>query len=100
MRYARFLTLLLLFVYGCATARRLEDSSSAGPIAMLYAGSGGLEGGGAFCDTSSQTGISEIAIEGTGCFGSCPIYTLILRSDGTATYMGRRNIRRMAIGAL
>ena len=92
MRYAKLLA-LFLFIYGCATARPSEVSSGPGPIAKLYAGYGGVEGGGPFCDTNSPTGISEIAIEGTGCLGSCPIYTLILRSDGTATYMGRANTR-------
>jgi hypothetical protein len=92
MRYAKLLIPLLL-VYGCATARPVEVSSGPGPIEKLYAGSGGLEGGGPVCETNSQTGISEIAIEGTGCLGPCPVYTLVLRSDGTATYMGRANTR-------
>lgn len=92
MRYAKLLTPLLL-VYGCATARPMEVSSGPGPIAKLYAGIGGFEGGGPVCETNSPTGISEIAIEGTGCLGPCPDYTLIVRSDGTATYMGRANTR-------
>jgi hypothetical protein len=40
-------------------------------------------------DPEARTGVTEIAIEHTGCFGSCPIYTLILRADGSADYDGR-----------
>lgn len=34
--------------------------------------------------------ITEISLERTGCFGSCPIYKITLRSDGSATYVGKR----------
>ena len=32
--------------------------------------------------------ISEISIEHTRCYGTCPVYKLTLRSDGTATFVG------------
>jgi hypothetical protein len=34
--------------------------------------------------------ITEITLERTTCFGTCPAYTVTLRSDGTITYEGRR----------
>jgi hypothetical protein len=37
---------------------------------------------------STSHGISEIGIERTGCFGTCPEYTFIARSDGTFRYKG------------
>ena len=33
--------------------------------------------------------ITEISLEHTGCFGSCPQYKVTLRKDGTATYIAR-----------
>lgn len=33
--------------------------------------------------------IDEITLEHTGCFGSCPIYKVILRRDGFASYTGK-----------
>jgi hypothetical protein len=33
--------------------------------------------------------ISEISLERTGCFGSCAIYKVTFRKDGTATYVGK-----------
>src|SRR5262249_32279706 len=45
-------------------------------------------------DIDTPTAILEIAIERTVCFGSCPNYTLILRSNGTAEYEGREFTRR------
>ena len=32
--------------------------------------------------------ISEITLSRTECYGTCPVYDLVLRSDGTATYHG------------
>lgn len=37
---------------------------------------------------SRNHGISEIGIERSGCVGTCPIYTLIVKSDGTFRYNG------------
>ncbi|OLE55516.1 MAG: hypothetical protein AUG51_03445 [Acidobacteria bacterium 13_1_20CM_3_53_8] len=34
--------------------------------------------------------ITEISLSRTACFGRCPVYEVILRADGTATYIGRR----------
>ncbi len=39
--------------------------------------------------------ITEITLERTACFGSCPMYKVTLRRDGTATYVGRRFVERL-----
>lgn len=41
--------------------------------------------------TSSQdkTQITEVTLERTACFGTCPVYKVTLRSDGTILYEGR-----------
>lgn len=44
---------------------------------------------------SEQDSISEISLEKTGCFGMCPIYKIILRRDGTATYIGTRFVPKI-----
>jgi Domain of unknown function (DUF6438) len=39
--------------------------------------------------------VSEISLEQTPCFGSCPVDKVVLRPDGTATYIGRRFVERI-----
>jgi hypothetical protein len=39
--------------------------------------------------------ITEITLERTACFGTCPMYKITLRRDGTATYIGRRFVDRV-----
>jgi len=43
-------------------------------------------------DAASSGDITEVTLERTPCFGACPEDTLILRKDGTAAYLGRRNV--------
>lgn len=43
---------------------------------------------------STNHGISEIGIERGPCFGPCPIYTFIVRSDGSFRYKGDENVKR------
>src|SRR5262245_9818082 len=43
---------------------------------------------------STKHGITEIGIERTGCFGTCPIYTFIIKSDGTFRYNGFAYVER------
>jgi hypothetical protein len=38
--------------------------------------------------------ITEITLERTVCYGFCPIYKVILRSDNTATYIGMKFVER------
>src|SRR4051812_38135246 len=40
------------------------------------------------------TGITEIGLERGVCFGSCPAYTVIIRSDGRVRYNGLFNTPR------
>lgn len=39
--------------------------------------------------------ITEVTLERTACFGSCPIYKVTLRSDGTVIYEGKRFVSMM-----
>lgn len=43
---------------------------------------------------STNHGITEIGIERTVCFGVCPSYTFIVKSDGTFRYMGFKFVER------
>src|SRR5678815_4416854 len=43
---------------------------------------------------STNHGITEIGIERSGCFGTCPIYTFIVKSDGTLRYKGTKHVER------
>lgn len=43
---------------------------------------------------STNYGITEIGIERSGCFGSCPIYTFLVKSDGTFRYKGENYAER------
>lgn len=38
----------------------------------------------------TQESITEISIEHTRCYGTCPIYKIILRPDNTAIYIGQK----------
>jgi len=38
----------------------------------------------------TQSSITSIDMHRTACYGKCPDYRLILTSDGTATYIGRK----------
>lgn len=44
--------------------------------------------------SSTNHGISEIGIEHSGCFGTCPIYTFIVKSDGTFRHKGVKYVER------
>lgn len=44
---------------------------------------------------STNHGITEIGIERTACFGTCPVYTFIIKSDGTFRYKGNRYVERL-----
>jgi hypothetical protein len=39
---------------------------------------------------ANDTGITEIGMERTGCYGKCPAYTVIIKSDGTLRYKGEQ----------
>ncbi len=44
--------------------------------------------------TVTNHGITEIGIERLGCYGKCPIYTLVIASDGSVRYEGTRHVPR------
>ena len=44
--------------------------------------------------TSTNHGITEIGIERTACFGFCPAYTFIAKSDGSFRYKGDKFVER------
>jgi len=43
---------------------------------------------------STKHGITEIGVERTICFGTCPAYTFIVKSDGTFRYKGEEHAKR------
>lgn len=43
--------------------------------------------------TSSH--ISEITLTRHGCYGSCPVYSVTLRADGSASYVGYEYVERI-----
>ena len=43
---------------------------------------------------STNHGIAEIGIERTGCYGTCPAYTFIVKRDGTFRYQGGKYAER------
>lgn len=46
-------------------------------------------------DASLENQITEISLERQECFGTCPVYKVVLRKDGTATYTGVKFVPRM-----
>ena len=39
-------------------------------------------------------GVTEVGLERTRCFGTCPAYTVLIRSDGTFRYRGEDFVER------
>jgi hypothetical protein len=76
-------------------------SAPAGPIQRLFEAEHGTELTGLKdedfvpCRGRVPSGVTEIAIERTSCYGYCSMYTLILKSDGTAEWVGYGNVKRM-----
>jgi len=46
---------------------------------------------------ANDHGISEIGIERTRCYGTCPAYSVIINQDGTFKYTGYFHVDRMGI---
>ena len=70
--------------------------AKAGEIQELYHASGNVveqESERRFGDATTH-GITEIGIERTVCFGACPAYTFIAKSDGTFRYSGEDFVER------
>lgn len=49
----------------------------------------------AYAGLKDAEGISEITLERERCYGGCPVYKVILRRDGSATYIGKENVSRI-----
>jgi hypothetical protein len=43
----------------------------------------------------SKPGISEIHLERTACYGTCPVYKVVLRNNGSLEYEGIQNVKRI-----
>ena len=39
----------------------------------------------------------EITLERTGCYGTCPIYTVSISGDGSVTYQGERFVKTLGV---
>jgi hypothetical protein len=80
------LLIMTSLIIACSTAH-------AGEISDLYDGSGSYPKDVQKVDllplTHTDHGITEIGIERTPCLGTCPIYTLVVKNDGTFRYTGR-----------
>lgn len=44
-------------------------------------------------------GFTEIAFERSACFGRCPVYTVLIKADGSLSYVGRANTKRQGVHA-
>jgi hypothetical protein len=42
---------------------------------------------------TSNVGVSEIGLERTACYGMCPVYNVVIKSDGTVRYKGESNVK-------
>ena len=86
------LLLAIGLIAACSTAQ-------AGEIEDLYLAPGGPAKDVQQIDSlpflHTDHGITEIGIERTGCFGTCPIYTLVVKNDGSFRYVGKANVEHM-----
>src|ERR1051326_6289622 len=67
----------------------------AGEISDYHRGKTPNNAPGSGTATSTNRGITEIGIEQTPCYGRCPIFTFIAKSDGTFRYEGERYVDRV-----
>lgn len=67
-------------------------------LVLLLAAAGFLQRGIPVANASiSATEVTELTLERGPCFGTCPIYRIVLRSDGTATYVGWNYVERIGV---
>ena len=76
----------------------LWQSHTAGkPAASGESGSdakpGGKWMGGALGGPTIDPGISEIHLERTACYGTCPVYSVVLKNDGSVVYEGKSHVK-------
>jgi hypothetical protein len=94
-----FFSLLTAWMVSRAVAGELsEQSAKALTKSVLesveYDKDGNSKGSRPFTSDRRDFGITEIAIERSGCFGRCPVYTAKISRDGTVTYTGRKYVNR------
>ena len=77
----------------------LASAAFAGELAQMHKQMYGQDQGG---QTPTEVkkgydshGITKIGLERTACYGSCPIYTVIIRNDGTILYHGEKFVDRV-----
>jgi hypothetical protein len=90
------LPLAIALIAGCSRRLHIPNASMTaepGPIQLAYKQVRYAEGEFQPCEADSpDTGVTEIAIEWTSCYGYCPCYTYTARADGSAKYIGRANV--------
>lgn len=98
-------TRLLVAIFALIGCRSLPPnalrSSEPGPLQRAYAEShsGTTDAEYPQCDTpyENTTGVTEIAIERTPCYGFCSTYTLRLFSDGRVEYRGQASVKFVGV---
>lgn len=40
-------------------------------------------------------GVTEVGLERSRCYGTCPVYTVVIKSDGTFRYKGKMHVQRV-----
>lgn len=45
-----------------------------------------------FAGCAKDRKVTEISLERKGCLGPCPVYKVTLRADGSAIYVGKKNV--------
>lgn len=87
--------LLLILSIGCAGIPNCRLDADPGPLQIAYqALSSHPKADESAChDRQVSNGVTEIVLERTACYGACPMYTVTLRADGSAAYIGRGNVR-------
>ena len=96
------LSVLLVAVGGCASTPDISNprmSAPAGALELEYAAAHpepepwGDPTALNCRDLDAKTGVTEISLERSGCFGFCSMYTVTLRADGTASFEGKGNVK-------
>src|SRR3712207_4276863 len=87
----KWILLGLLGACSAAYAGELADlhEKTFGPTQRNLDTSGGREG-----VRERNHGITEIGLERTPCHGTCPVYTVVIKSDGTLRYKGEAFVKR------
>ena len=86
-RITPFAFALAFLTSACATDR--VPVPEMGPLAAEFGETSRGQNETRFCTEPEQSKITEISLERTYCYGTCPSYTVTLRSDGSAEYVGR-----------